>query len=124
MTTGGWPACARVEGSIQITQEDKILKTTTARSPIQAVWLLLGVFVGEVFDRVYQHAALTAPPLTDMQTTRVPAGGAAVVEFTLQVPGRYLLVDHVLARVERGLVGVLLVQGSENVEVFRSGSAP
>ena len=80
--------------------------------------------IGEVFDRVYQQAALTAPPLTDVQTALVPAGGAAVVEFTLQAPGRYLLVDHALARVERGLVGVLLVQGSENVEVFRSGSAP
>jgi hypothetical protein len=46
--------------------------------------------IGEIFDRVYQQAALTAPPLTDVQTTLVPAGGAAVVEFTVEVPGLYI----------------------------------
>jgi nitrite reductase (NO-forming) len=55
--------------------------------------------------------------------TLVPAGGAAVVEFTLEVPGRYILVDHALARVERGLVGFLLVRGTENLKVFHSGPA-
>jgi nitrite reductase (NO-forming) len=45
------------------------------------------------------------------------------VEFRLEVPGRYILVDHALARVERGLVGFLLVQGTENLSVFRSGPA-
>jgi nitrite reductase (NO-forming) len=79
--------------------------------------------IGEIFDRVYQQAALTAPPLTDVQTTLVPAGGAAVVEFKLEAPGRYILVDHALARLERGLVGFLLVQGAENLEVFHSGPA-
>jgi nitrite reductase (NO-forming) len=77
--------------------------------------------IGEIFDRVYQQAALTTPPLTDVQTTLVPAGGAVVVELTLDVPGRYILVDHALACVERGLVGFLLVQGPERLEVFRSG---
>jgi nitrite reductase (NO-forming) len=77
--------------------------------------------IGEIFARVYQQAALTAPPLTDVQTTLVPAGGAAVVEFRLEVPGRYILVDYALARLERGLVGFLLVQGVEHLEVFHSG---
>jgi copper-containing nitrite reductase len=79
--------------------------------------------IGEIFDRVYQQAALTAPPLTDVQTTQVPAGGAAMVEFKVEVPGRYIPVDHALARLERGLVGFLLVQGPENLEVFHSGPA-
>jgi nitrite reductase (NO-forming) len=79
--------------------------------------------IGEIFDRVYQHAALSAPPLTDVQTTLVPAGGATMVEFRLEVPGRYILVDHALARVERGLVGFLLVRGPENLKVFHSGPA-
>jgi nitrite reductase (NO-forming) len=79
--------------------------------------------IGEIFDRVYQQAALTVPPLTDVQTTLVPAGGAAMVELTLEVPGRYLLVDHALARLERGLVGFLFVQGPERLEVFHSGPA-
>ncbi len=43
--------------------------------------------IGEIFDRVYDQASMTAAPLTDVQTTVVPAGGAAVVEFKLDVPG-------------------------------------
>src|SRR5262249_20417659 len=77
--------------------------------------------IGEIFDRVYQQAALTAPPLTDVQTTLVPAGGAAVVEFRLEVPGRYILGDHALAPLGGGLVGFLLVRGAEHLEVFHSG---
>src|SRR5207244_4780347 len=50
--------------------------------------------IGEIFDRVYDQAALTSSPMTNVQTTVVPAGGAAIVEFTLEVPGRYILVDH------------------------------
>jgi nitrite reductase (NO-forming) len=79
--------------------------------------------IGEIFDRVYQQAALSAPPLTDVQTTLVPAGGATVVEFKLEAPGRYILVDHALARMERGLLGFLRVQGPENLAVFHSGPA-
>ena len=76
--------------------------------------------IGEVFDRVYDQASLTANPLTDVQTTLVPAGGATMVEFTLDVPGKYLLVDHALSRMERGLVGQLLVEGPENPDVFNA----
>jgi nitrite reductase (NO-forming) len=79
--------------------------------------------IGEVFDRVYDQASLKAPPLTDVQTTLVPAGGATMVEFGLQVPGRYILVDHALSRLERGLVGFLLVTGEENPAVFHQGGA-
>ena len=79
--------------------------------------------IGEIFDRVYHKAALTIPPLTNVQTTLVPAGRAAVVEFKLEVPGRYILVNHALARLERRLVGFLLVQGPEDLEVFHLGPA-
>lgn len=75
--------------------------------------------IGEIFDRVYNLASLTSAPLTDIQTILVPPGGAAVVEFALEVPGRYLLVDHALSRLERGLVGYLVVDGPENLEVFQ-----
>ena len=67
--------------------------------------------IGEIFDRVYNLAALTSPPLTDVQTTLVPPGGAAMVEFGLQVPGTFILVDHALSRVNRGLAGHLVVSG-------------
>jgi nitrite reductase (NO-forming) len=76
--------------------------------------------IGEIFDRVYNLASLTSPPLTDVQTTLVPPGGATMVEFKVDVPGRYILVDHALSRLERGLVGFLLVEGNENPEVFHA----
>ena len=76
--------------------------------------------IGEIFDRVFDQASLTAQPLTDVQTTLVPPGGATMVEFGLEVPGRYLLVDHALSRAERGLAGFLEVEGEPNPEVFFS----
>ncbi len=74
--------------------------------------------IGEIFDRVYDQASLTSDPLTDVQTTLVPPGGATMVEFKLEVPGRYILVDHALSRLERGLAGYLLVEGADNPEIF------
>jgi nitrite reductase (NO-forming) len=78
--------------------------------------------IGEIFDRVYPQPALGSPVATNgqthVQTTMVPAGGAAIVEFKLEVPGRYILLDHSLSRLERGLAGLLLVEGTENPEIF------
>lgn len=74
--------------------------------------------IGEIFDRVYNQASLTSPPLTDVQTTLVPPGGATMVEFKLEVPGRYLLVDHALSRLQRGLAGYLYAEGDPNLEIF------
>jgi len=80
--------------------------------------------IGEIFDRVYDQGSLTSPPLTDVQTTLVPPGGATMVEFALQVPGRFTLVDHALSRAERGLVGYLLVEGEENPAIFHGTLTP
>lgn len=80
--------------------------------------------IGEIFDRVYDQASLTAAPLTDVQTTLVPPGGATVVEFTMDVPGTYILVDHALSRLERGLVGYLIAEGAENPEIFKGSGVP
>jgi nitrite reductase (NO-forming) len=74
--------------------------------------------IGEIFDRVYDQASLTSPPLTDVQTTLVPPGGATMVEFKLEVPGRYILVDHALSRLQRGLAGFLYAEGEPNPEVY------
>ena len=76
--------------------------------------------IGEIFDKVYQLGSVTSPPLTDVQTVSVPAGGATIVEFKVEVPGRYVLVDHALSRVERGLAGYLIVEGDENPEIFNA----
>lgn len=74
--------------------------------------------IGEIFDRVYNLGSLTSPPLTDVQTTIVPPGGATMVEFKVEVPGRYILVDHALSRLERGLAGYLYVEGEEQPDIF------
>ena len=74
--------------------------------------------IGEMFDRVYNYGSLATPPMTEVQTTLVPPGGSTVVELQLQVPGRYILVDHALARLQRGLAGYLLVEGPDNPEIF------
>jgi nitrite reductase (NO-forming) len=63
--------------------------------------------------------SLTTQPLNDVQTITTPPGGATVVDFKLDVPGNYILVDHALSRVERGLAGILQVEGAENPEVFK-----
>jgi nitrite reductase (NO-forming) len=67
---------------------------------------------------VYVNGSVTSTPQTDVQTVIVPAGGAVVTEIKLEVPGRYVLVDHSLSRVERGLAGWLDVEGEESPEIF------
>lgn len=74
--------------------------------------------IGEVFSRVFPEGSLTSEPLNDIQTTLVPAGGATMVEFDLNVPGKYVLVDHALARMEKGAWGVLNVTGEANKEIY------
>ncbi len=76
--------------------------------------------IGEIFDKVFDQASLTSPPLTDVQTTLVPAGGATMVEFVTDYPGRYILVDHALSRAEKGLSGVLTVKGDADSSIFSS----
>lgn len=48
----------------------------------------------------------------------VPAGGAVITEFKVDVPGNDTPVDHALSRMERGLVGMLHVDGPPNTEIF------
>jgi len=76
--------------------------------------------IGEVFDRVYDLASFTSPPLTDVQTTLVPPGGATMVEFKVDYPGKYILVDHALSRAEKGLAGFLTVTGEADATIFES----
>jgi nitrite reductase (NO-forming) len=75
--------------------------------------------IGEIFDKVYNLGSLTGDALPDVQTISVPPGDAAAVDFKIEVPGEYLLVDHALSRVNRGLIGKLVVEGPEQPEIFR-----
>jgi nitrite reductase (NO-forming) len=54
-----------------------------------------------------------------VQTVTVPPGGAVAVEVKLDVPGRFLLVDHALSRMEKGLMGIVNVEGPGNPDVFK-----
>src|SRR5690606_22055500 len=73
--------------------------------------------IGEIFDVVHPEGAREA--FHDVQTTAIPAGGATWVEFTVDVPGTYTLVDHALERaIGKGAVAVLTVEGPENPEIF------
>jgi nitrite reductase (NO-forming) len=74
--------------------------------------------IGEIFDRVYNLGGVLSEPLRGVQTVTVPAGGAVITEVKLDVPGNYVLVDHALSRMERGLVGILHVEGPANPEIF------
>jgi nitrite reductase (NO-forming) len=80
--------------------------------------------IGEIFDRVYLEGSLASPPIESVQTIKVAPGGSGIVEFKCEVPGRFVLVDHALSRVERGLAGYLFVEGEENPEIFTSLQAP
>ena len=80
--------------------------------------------IGEIFDNVYAMGDLMSPPLHGIQTVTVAPGGAVAVEFKLEVPGRYLLVDHALSRLERGLLGFLLVDGPDKPDIYKPYNAP
>jgi nitrite reductase (NO-forming) len=72
--------------------------------------------IGTMFDAVYREGDLMDPPAHGIQTTLVPSGGSAVVEFTPRVPGMYLLVDHSIFRILKGAVGQIMVEGNASAE--------
>lgn len=78
--------------------------------------------IGAIFDKVYA-GSLTSPPLTDVQTTLVPAAGSAMVEFNARVPAKYILVDHSLTRLLKGNVAIIQAEGPDQPDLFHAGPA-
>ncbi len=76
--------------------------------------------IGEIFDRVYPNGAMGEGSAIEKntQTALVLPGGSSIVEFTLDVPGKFLLVDHALARMNKGAWAVLDVSGTERPDIF------
>ncbi len=73
--------------------------------------------IGEIFDRVHEGGADLVN--TNVQTTLIPSGGAAIVEFKVDVPGTYVLVDHSIFRAfNKGALAMLEVTGEENKKIF------
>jgi nitrite reductase (NO-forming) len=75
--------------------------------------------IGTVFDKLYKDGAITSPPLKNVQTTTIAAGSAVMIEFTTEVPGKYLLVDHNLTRaIDKGALAELIIEGEPRPELY------
>lgn len=73
--------------------------------------------IGEIFDKVNMEGG--SAENQNVQTTLIPAGGAAITEFKLDVPGEYVLVDHSIFRAfNKGALGILEVEGSEDKKIY------
>jgi nitrite reductase (NO-forming) len=73
--------------------------------------------IGEIFDRVYTEGGSNAQE--NVQTTIIPAGGAAIVEFKLNTDGTYILVDHSIFRAfNKGALGMLKVEGPGRKDIY------
>ena len=73
--------------------------------------------IGEIFDTVYPEGGRRKQH--DVQTTLVPAGGSAIVEFKLDTSGTYILVDHSIFRTfNKGSLGMLKVAGEQVKDVY------
>ena len=74
--------------------------------------------IGEIFDTVYTEGGTIANQ-KNVQTTLIPAGGSAIVEFKVEAPGSLILVDHSIFRTfNKGSLGMLKVEGEENKEIY------
>ncbi len=73
--------------------------------------------IGEIFDRVNIEGGSAINE--NVQTTLIPAGGAVIVEFKVDVPGTFIIVDHSIFRAfNKGALGMLKVGGEENKTVY------
>ncbi len=76
--------------------------------------------IGAIFDKVYFEGGSRYQE--HVQTTLVPAGGSAIVEFVPKVPGNLTLVDHSLTRAfNKGAVGLLAVTGPDRPDIYSKG---
>ncbi|MCH4554109.1 copper-containing nitrite reductase [Aestuariibaculum lutulentum] len=73
--------------------------------------------IGEIFDKVHIEGGKQTNE--NVQTTLIPAGGAAIVEFKVDVPGTFILVDHSIFRAfNKGALGMLKVEGEKNKKIY------
>jgi nitrite reductase (NO-forming) len=73
--------------------------------------------IGEIFDKVWFEGGTKYQE--NVQTTLVPAGGAAIMEFHMEVPGTYVLVDHSIFRAfNKGALAMLKAEGPERRDIY------
>ncbi len=73
--------------------------------------------IGEIFDKVWFEGGTRYNE--NVQTTLIPSGGAAIMDFHLEVPGSYVLVDHSIFRAfNKGALAILKAEGPERPEIY------
>ncbi|MGH8029784.1 MAG: c-type cytochrome, partial [Arenimonas sp.] len=73
--------------------------------------------IGEIFDKVWFEGGTRFQE--NVQTTLIPSGGAAIMDFHLEVPGTYILVDHSIFRAfNKGALAMLKADGPENKAIY------
>jgi len=73
--------------------------------------------IGEIFDKVHIEGGSVINE--NVQTTLIPTGGASIVEFKVDVPGTFIIVDHSIFRAfNKGALGMLKVKGEENKQLY------
>jgi nitrite reductase (NO-forming) len=74
--------------------------------------------IREIFDKVYPEGG-TEVVNQNVQTTMIPAGGAAIVEFKVNVPGTYHMVDHSIFRAfNKGALADITASGPPDSDVY------
>jgi nitrite reductase (NO-forming) len=75
--------------------------------------------IGEVFDNVYGEGGSLISQ-QNVQTTLIPAGGSAMVEFRAEKPGNLVIVDHSIFRAfNKGALGMITVEGQDNPAIYK-----
>ena len=73
--------------------------------------------IGEIFDNVFTEGGTRAQH--NVQTTLIPAGGSAITEYRVDVPGELVLVDHSIFRAfNKGALGMMEVTGEQSLGIF------
>ncbi|MEB0138076.1 copper-containing nitrite reductase [Undibacterium sp. CCC2.1] len=73
--------------------------------------------IGAIFDKVRFEGGSNFQK--NVQTTLIPAGGAAVVEYQTKVPGSYVLVDHSIFRAfNKGALAIMKVDGPAKKDIY------
>ena len=73
--------------------------------------------IGEIFDKVYVEGGKLINE--NVQSTLIPAGGAAMIEFKVDIPGSFTIVDHSIFRAfNKGALGQLVVEGEDHPEIM------
>ena len=73
--------------------------------------------IGEIFDKVWLEGGTRFQE--NVQTTLIPSGGAAIMQFHIEVPGTYVIVDHSIFRAfNKGALAMLKADGPENKAIY------